>query len=80
MNIRDRSFPDTLDRVIQVVPESEHELRAELEAIRKDCFLVLPELARDYWLRAGIVLQEYLEDRSEPWVEQLFAIWQGEAR
>lgn len=73
-----RDFVATLDRILAVIPADQAALRRDLEGVKGDVFLVLPETAHEYWRRAGAVLNDYITEQIEKqheWARRVCAIW-----
>lgn len=71
-------FTQTLDRIIELIPEGETELLKELRLKREKLFLVLPELVGLHWQDVSVILNRHLADREEPWVDRLLDLWRME--
>lgn len=69
-------FTQALDRIIELIPEDETDLLAELRLKRNKLFLVLPELVDLHWQDVAVILNRHLADREEPWVDRLLDLWQ----
>lgn len=58
--MRDRDLIEVLDRVLEVIPESEGELRNGLQKVRSSAGYTAPEAIASRWIEAADVFAEHL--------------------
>ena len=73
-----RNLAEVVAQMLAVIPESEEQLRAELERCRQSAVFTAPEIMSGVWRRAAEALNEHLGPRDpNEWTSKVAEIFNG---
>lgn len=72
-----RTIGETIESILDVVPDSETDLRADLERVAEGSRYTAPEASNTDWRKALYVLEHRIGKPTEPWQLQVRDIFVG---
>jgi hypothetical protein len=74
-----RDLPQLIDKLLEIIPETEAVLRAELRCTHASASFSSPEMMSTWWNEAGMTLLQHLGTPpwEEEWKDMVSKIWRG---
>ena len=70
-----RYLPGVIEEILDEIPETEGQLRAELTLIKDRLRYTVPEAMGPHWVACAVILARRANDPNLQWARNVHAIW-----